>query len=82
MKFETPRILPSDITSRDLFLDRRRVLRYAAAGAAFGALGAGVSGRALGATIAAPGATHRMKWWIDFLLYDCIQARTEQVERT
>ncbi|MBK6674005.1 MAG: protein-methionine-sulfoxide reductase catalytic subunit MsrP [Proteobacteria bacterium] len=56
MKFETPRILPSDITSRDLFLDRRRVLRYAAAGAAFGALGAGVSGRALAATIAAPGA--------------------------
>jgi hypothetical protein len=53
MKLQTPRILPSEITSRDLFLDRRRVLRYAAAGAAFGALG---SGSALGATIAAPGA--------------------------
>ena len=55
MSFKTPRILPSEITSRDLFLDRRRVLRYAAAGAAFGALG-GTGSRALGATIPAPGA--------------------------
>jgi sulfoxide reductase catalytic subunit YedY len=53
MKPLTPRILPSEITSRDLFLDRRRVLGFAAAGAAFGALG---GGRVLGANIAAPGA--------------------------
>src|SRR5512139_3488637 len=56
MKLQTPRILPSEITSRDLFLDRRRVLRLAAAGAAFGALGSAMSGRALGANIAPPGA--------------------------
>ena len=55
MKSKTPRILPSEITSRDLFLDRRRVLRYAAAGAAFGALGTAGSA-AFGATIVAPGA--------------------------
>ena len=45
MNTRTPRILPSEITSRELFLDRRRVLRYAAAGAAFGALGFAETGR-------------------------------------
>jgi methionine sulfoxide reductase catalytic subunit len=55
MKFPSHRILPSEITAENLFHDRRRVLRLAAAGAAFGAVGGGV-GDALGANLAAPGA--------------------------
>jgi sulfoxide reductase catalytic subunit YedY len=39
MIYRTPRILPSEITSQDLFLDRRRVLRsLGLAGAALGSL--------------------------------------------
>jgi len=39
MKDRTPRILPSEITSRDLFLNRRQILGLGVAGAALGTLG-------------------------------------------
>jgi len=45
MTYRTPRILPSEITSQELFLDRRRVLR-----------GLGLTGAAFGGALALPGA--------------------------
>jgi len=54
MTYRTPRILPSEITSQELFLDRRRVLRgLGLAGAALSSLGA--LPRTFAATLPPPG---------------------------